>query len=86
MKKLLVVTTYKIKLSEESFTRIIHKDHTTIPNTDNLHLLLNRIEGISDVDYSGHYGPVIILTLEAEHDTDLTWDNIKDTINMYRAK
>ena len=81
MKKLLVSSTYTIKLSEEVFARIIHKDHES--EKPSLYLLLNRIDGITDVDYSGHYGPVIIITLDAEYDTPITWLSIRNIITKY---
>jgi hypothetical protein len=86
MKKRLAALTYIVELTEEQFTHIIHRDSKNILGEgQDLDLLLNRIDGITDVDYSGHYGAVIIVSLDAEYDTPATWDSISATITKYET-
>ena len=84
MKKRLTALTYVVALTEEQFAHIIKKDlKIAFEEELELDVLLSGINGITDVDYNGHYGAVIIISLDAEFDTETTWQRIKDTINGY---
>jgi hypothetical protein len=39
---------------------------------DALSTILDRIEGVDDTKYNGHFGPYIYLRIEIEHDTPRT--------------
>ena len=41
---------------------------------------LDRLEGVNAVDYNGHFGPVVFLTVDIEHDTPELWLKIEKTI------
>ena len=45
-----------------------------------LYMTLERIDGIHSVDYNGHFGAYIYLTIEEEHDTKETHKKISDLI------
>ena len=45
-----------------------------------LYMTLERIDGIHSVDYNGHFGSYIYLTIEEEHDTKETHKKISDLI------
>lgn len=45
-----------------------------------LYMTLERIDGIHSVDYNGHFGSYIYLTIEEEHDTQETHKKISDLI------
>ena len=45
-----------------------------------LYMTLERIDGIHTVDYNGHFGAYIYLTVETEHDTKETHDKIINLI------
>ena len=84
MKKRLAASTYVVSLTEEQFTHIIKKDlKLAFEEELELDVLLSQIDGITDADYNGHYGAVIIISLDADHDHETTWQRIKDTINGY---
>lgn len=42
---------------------------------------LNSIRGISRVEYDGHFGPHVFLTLDVEDDFPETWAEIEEIIN-----
>jgi len=42
---------------------------------------LDKIKGLNNVDYNGHFGPYIWLTIETECDTSETWSEIEKFIN-----
>ena len=43
--------------------------------------VLDKIPGVTKVDYNGHFGPYVWLTIESEHDNDETWETIKDALH-----
>lgn len=47
---------------------------------DILHMQLDKIEGVENVDYNGHFGNYIWLTIEHPHDNKVTWDKIETLI------
>jgi hypothetical protein len=44
---------------------------------------LENIRGAYNIDYDGHFGPHIFLSIEVEEDTKETWGLIFDTIENY---
>lgn len=45
-----------------------------------LYQALEKLEGVSDVDYNGFIGNCIVLTLEDNQDTPRTWERINNII------
>lgn len=41
---------------------------------------LDKIKGVEDVDYNGHFGSYVFLTIETEFDTPELWLEIEKTI------
>ena len=76
---------YSISISEERFTEIseaesyknpdyFESDYTTIGEQ------LDKLDGVWNVEYNGHFGSAIYLTLDVEHDNDETWAEIEKII------
>ncbi len=61
--------TYEVSI--EDFTAITQRDQDRQDedNWDCLSTLLDRIEGVHDTDYNGHFGAAIYFTISAEHDS-----------------
>ena len=85
MKRELAAVTYIITVDEDLITSIIREDITANINGNgpSLDMLLNRVEGITDVDYNGHYGAIITISMYAESDIPVIWDRITEIINTY---
>ena len=81
-------TKYAINISKENLLKILEKDSELLGSTDiaedPLYLEIETCsDGISEIDYDGHFGPYIFLTLEKKYDTDATWDVIYSTIRGF---
>lgn len=50
-------------------------------DVDDVGQMLAEIPGVSDVDYNGHFGLFIYLTIDKEHDNDQTLNAISEIIN-----
>jgi len=44
---------------------------------------LNRIEGIYKLDYDAHFGNYVSLSISKEHDTDDTWNKVKEVLRPF---
>ena len=77
-----IVTQYEVGISEESFDAITDRD---IHESDckQLYEQLLEIEGVYDVDYNGHFGTHIYLSIHKEHDHDDTWKVINRMVRDY---
>jgi len=74
---------YAVDLTLEEFRALI-KDDSRAEDNDMWTLTLSkRLEaiGCSNVDYDGHFGTSIFLTLDAESDTEEMWNKITVEIN-----
>ena len=86
-KKSVVSTTYCIELSIEEMLKVLNNDTSAEDDEDEELLVeeLASIDGVFDVDYNGHFGPVVYLALEDQHDTEDIWEEIfaciKNSIN-----
>ena len=78
-----VQTVYHIKLTVPEFQKIMDYDNVALPP---LFELLAEIDGVNDVEYDGHFGASIWLTLDKEHDTGKTWNQISDIIEIIIEK
>lgn len=75
-----VSTNYKIPVPD--VTRISMYD-TVINDSDSLFKVLERIQGVYDVDYDGHYGDYIYLSLDKEKNSVHTKQKITNKINKF---
>ena len=50
---------------------------------NHLYHLINRVRGVINVDYNGHFGPVIFIDIETEYDDENTWSGIEMVIDAY---
>ena len=44
---------------------------------------LDKIKGVDEVDYNGHFGNVVFLNVDAMFDNPETWETIEKTITDY---
>lgn len=60
---------YEISIAD--FNAIDKRDHDRQDedNWDGLSTLLDRIEGVSDTDYNGHFGSFLYFTIDSEFNT-----------------
>lgn len=78
-------TQYTIPIDLKQVMDIDNK-HENAPdwNWDNyLNNHLDKIEGVFDTDYNGHFGNYIFINVLAEFDTPKTWEDIESTIDNY---
>lgn len=52
-------------------------------NKHTLSGILDTIDGVSDADYNGHFGPYVFFNLDANEDTTPKREEIKQTIMDY---
>lgn len=50
-----------------------------------LYFKLDKLEGVSNVDYNGHFGNYIWLTVDAQYDNDELWKKIDSIITCRLA-
>jgi len=50
---------------------------------DYLHNKLEMLDGVTDVDYNGHFGNVVILNIDQEFDTPRLWQEIEEIITQH---
>jgi len=78
--KRVISTNYSIDVSVKELLSIMSKDNEV---ERPLYVLLAEIDGVYDVDYSGHFGPYIYITLLIEYDNKNVWKTIHKTIKNY---
>lgn len=84
MKTTTVATEYCIELTIDEMKKILEKDRSPIQESDQtLFDRLSDIEGPEDIEYSGHFGANIYLTLPVEYDKERTWNQIEEAIGEY---
>ena len=65
-------TSYAIPVTIEEFQSIEEKDNQAEACEHCLFKWLESIEGVSNIDYNGHFGPFIYLQIETPLDNDET--------------
>ena len=50
---------------------------------DYLHNKLEMCDGVTDVDYDGHFGNAVYLTVDQEFDTPRLWQEIEKIITQH---
>jgi hypothetical protein len=74
-----VQTVYCIQLSKPEFKKIML--HDTINRDKPLWRMLHKeVGGISDIEYNGHFGPNVWVTIDKEYDDGKTWNQIDEII------
>ena len=75
-------TNYSIDVSMERFEEICEAESFKNIGTCGLTIAeqLEKIDGVWKVEYDGHFGAAIYLTLDVEHDTDEIWAQIEAII------
>jgi len=75
-------TKYTIALEDNVLLEIMDKDRD-IGVGKELWETIGKIDGVQDVDYDGHFGNNIYVTVDTRHDTEGTWKLIYGLINQY---
>ena len=70
-------------LSVEDFKKITGRDNNSEKYSDILCAKLDELDGVYNVDYDGHFGAQIEMSIEAEKDTSILRDQIHDMIFDY---
>ncbi len=79
-----VSSSYTIEVTIEQMQRILVRDDAELTVDDCLFSQLALIDGVDDnVEYDGHFGPFIYVTIKDEEDEPDTWKKILQTINEY---
>ena len=76
---------YCIDVPEEDFLRLSNREFEH-PELTSLCEDLEAIEGIREVDYDGHFGSCVYVTIEAEHDNDQTKNQVIKVISNHLSK
>ena len=74
---------YAIPIDDVDDFLAIDKYEGDIPYDESnkcLYLSLEKIDGVYSIEYNGHFGSYIYLTIEEEHDTEETHKKISDLI------
>lgn len=73
---------YAITISLERFKEITEAESfkNIGSNGPTIGEQLEKLDGVWDVEYNGHFGVFIYLTLDDEDDTDATWEQIEAII------
>ena len=83
VKKMMVAVDYALTVDEEIFKKILDKDDESTDERETLYEQLVNFDGISEVDYDGHYGPQLYVTLDPEYDYSSTWFAIYKIMDDY---
>ena len=78
-----LATCYAINMHVDQFTRITARDNEEPTYETTLCALLDKLDGVSNVDYDGHFGAVIYLTLNVDQDTVSGRAQVMRTIRGY---
>jgi len=80
--KELASSKYVIALKKGTLLKILDKENQ-VEDYNELWVILENINGVSGVEYNGHFGNYIYLEIKKEHDSSNTWRSIYDVINNY---
>lgn len=79
-------SSYKIKINDcEDFLNICNYDDELFYEDDSRPLWkrLDDISGVDEIDYNGHFGSNVWLTVTEEYNSNGTWIDIFQTINDF---
>jgi hypothetical protein len=77
---------YCVELSTLTFTAIMNEDSRRENKGEYDNILaskLDKIDGVSNVDYNGHFGPNVFFTLDMNYKIDPTIKAIRKMIDTY---
>lgn len=74
---------YSIVISSGQLQLICDHEFNTTTYEESLSTLIDKIEGLSNTDYNGHFGPYIYLRIDFVDDTDQTKAKITQLINDF---
>ena len=77
---------YAIEISEDDFVAIDTYEQKNTSNDPTLAALLDKNTTARSVDYNGHFGTFIYLTLDVDEDTLAEWKAIETIIADYIKK
>lgn len=82
-KAAVVQRTYCIDVTVDELIKIMRYDVEVLLGEveEGLYAKLEDIEGVSKVEYDGHFGPHIWFTIDVEHDHSNTWLAIEAAVN-----
>lgn len=69
-----IAISYMVEIDRIAFAnKLIHDD-------ESFYEALDKIEGVNDIDYNGHFGPYIYLTIDLDVNVPETLEKIKKLI------
>ena len=74
---------YTITLKDRALLDIMNRDRDTFGEERELWEIIEKIDGVQNIDYDGHLGNYIYIEVDTEHDIKTTWKLIYDSINSY---
>jgi len=78
--KSILSISYALDIPVKKLIEIMDKDSSRyVP----LYIVLENIKGVFSIEYNGHFGPHIFLSVEIENDDAETWKLIYDAIENY---
>lgn len=81
-----VCTSYSIEITDQLFLSLLRSESAETGNAayqagnQTLAAKLDRIPGVSDIEYDGHFGPAVFVTISSEEDTEQVKGEIIKTI------
>lgn len=70
---------YQLEVRTDKMAQLLAAE-VEMDSADFLHAKLLRIRGVNDVDYNGHFGPYVTVTLHSKYDTEETRAQICATV------
>lgn len=87
LEKEVTSTSYCVELSIEEMLTLLGSDQVAWEeDEENLVEKLEEIDGVSEVEYNGHFGPAVYLTVDNGNDTSDTWVEIYSCIRHFINK
>jgi len=77
-------TKYSVEIGIQATLRCLEKDKE-LGHTNTLSDRIDKVMGVYDGNYDGHFGPYIFYTVEKEYDTPATHAAIHKLIREYVA-
>ena len=76
---------YAVSLKDRVLLDIMHKDIDVENMDQELWAIIEKVDGVQDVDYDWDFGNYIYVEIDIEYDTEDTWKLIYDLINQYTS-
>lgn len=62
-------TNYNIYVGKKNLLRIMDRDSAVLFNSQRLVGRLDALRGVSRIEYDGHFGPCVFVTIDVENDS-----------------